>query len=321
MKVKSISSLIAASLAAASLASSPVAAQLNRTFVSGKGNDANSCYLTAPCRTFAGALVKTNAGGEINALDTAGYGTVIIDKAVTIDGAGTRAGIVGSTLVAGVQIAAGPNDVVRLLNLSIGGAGATSGKAGIHFLTGKALHVEDLLIHDVQYGIDVWAPTSHLGVLTTSIRDVERGVNLRSVATGATATLDRVSLLDSTIGLLLQQQVAVISNSLIARNGAGVQVNAGGRATISNCTVTHNSVAGLQAFDGSLSAEDNVISHNQIGIYSDGATSLATISSNVIFDNTAALMSFNGAVYQSFGNNKLHDNTSSPATITTLAMQ
>ena len=42
-------------------------AQATRTWVSGVGDDANPCSRTAPCKTFAGAISKTAAGGEINA--------------------------------------------------------------------------------------------------------------------------------------------------------------------------------------------------------------------------------------------------------------
>ena len=49
-------------------------AQASRTWVSGVGDDANPCSRTAPCKTFAGAISKTAAGGEIDALDPAGYG-------------------------------------------------------------------------------------------------------------------------------------------------------------------------------------------------------------------------------------------------------
>ena len=55
-------------------------AQATRTFVSGVGNDADPCSRTAPCRTFAGALIKTAINGEIDALDPGGYGTVNITK-------------------------------------------------------------------------------------------------------------------------------------------------------------------------------------------------------------------------------------------------
>src|SRR6059036_2934404 len=68
--------------------SSVAQAQATRTWVSGVGDDANPCSRTAPCKTFAGAISKTAAGGEIDALDPGGYGTVTITKAITIDGGG-----------------------------------------------------------------------------------------------------------------------------------------------------------------------------------------------------------------------------------------
>src|SRR2546423_3383293 len=63
-------------------------AQASRTWVSGVGDDANPCSRTAPCKTFAGAILKTAAGGEIDALDPAGFGALTITKAITIDGGG-----------------------------------------------------------------------------------------------------------------------------------------------------------------------------------------------------------------------------------------
>ncbi len=66
-------------------------AQATRTWVSGVGDDVNPCSRTAPCKTFAGAISKTAAGGEINILDPGGYGAVTITKSITIDGVGLLA--------------------------------------------------------------------------------------------------------------------------------------------------------------------------------------------------------------------------------------
>src|SRR3982751_2046414 len=66
-------------------------AQATRTWVSGVGDDVNPCSRTAPCKTFAGAISKTAEGGEIDALDPAGYGGLTITKAITVDG-GTGSG-------------------------------------------------------------------------------------------------------------------------------------------------------------------------------------------------------------------------------------
>ena len=40
-----------------------------RTWVSGVGDDANPGSRTAPCKTFAGAISKTDPKGEINVVD------------------------------------------------------------------------------------------------------------------------------------------------------------------------------------------------------------------------------------------------------------
>ena len=97
-------------------------AQATRTWVSGVGSDANPCSRTAPCKTFAGAISKTAAGGEISALDPGGFGAVTITKSITINGDGTLAGILAS-LTNGVIVNAAAADKIVLRNLSINGAG------------------------------------------------------------------------------------------------------------------------------------------------------------------------------------------------------
>ena len=62
----------------------PAHAQATRTWVSGVGDDANPCSRTAPCKTFAGAISKTAAKGEINCIDPGGFGGVTITKPITI---------------------------------------------------------------------------------------------------------------------------------------------------------------------------------------------------------------------------------------------
>src|ERR1700751_945683 len=103
------------------LASAPAHAQASRTWVSGVGDDANPCSRTAPCKTFAGAISKTAAGGEIDALDPAGFGALTITKSITIDGGG---GQVASVLVAGtngIVISAASTDNIYIRNLSFQG--------------------------------------------------------------------------------------------------------------------------------------------------------------------------------------------------------
>ena len=114
-------------------------AQATRTWVSGVGDDANPCSRTAPCKTWPGAISKTAAGGEIDALDPGGFGAVTITKSITLDGGG---GQVASVLVSGtngIVVSAGAADTITLRNLRINGIG--SGINGVQYLAGAALIV------------------------------------------------------------------------------------------------------------------------------------------------------------------------------------
>ncbi len=146
----------------------PAHGQATRTWVSGVGDDVNPCSRTAPCKTFAGAISKTAAGGEIDALDPAGFGAVTITKAMTLDGGG---GIVASILVSGtngVNVNAGASDAVVLRNLSFNGV--NTGLSGVQFNSGASLSVEKSSIFGFTVtGINV-VPSSGSPTLSISTR-------------------------------------------------------------------------------------------------------------------------------------------------------
>src|SRR5579864_2436473 len=91
-------------------APAPAHAQASRTWVSGVGDDANPCSRTAPCKTFAGAISKTLAGGEIDALDPGGFGALTITKPITLDGGGGQVASVLTAGTNGITVAAGSGD-------------------------------------------------------------------------------------------------------------------------------------------------------------------------------------------------------------------
>ena len=71
--------VFAAALAlAVSLPAVSAQAQAPRTFVSAAGSDSNPCSFAAPCRHFQTAVNATIEGGEVDALDPAGYGPITI---------------------------------------------------------------------------------------------------------------------------------------------------------------------------------------------------------------------------------------------------
>src|SRR5664279_5636134 len=128
-------------------AAAPADAQATRTWVSGVGDDVNPCSRTAPCKTFAGAISKTAAGGEISVLDPGGFGAVTITKSISlINDYSGEAGLLASGTT-GVTVNAGATDVVILRGLVLDGAPpGVPGVNGIRFIAGGALHVEKCLI-------------------------------------------------------------------------------------------------------------------------------------------------------------------------------
>jgi hypothetical protein len=129
--MKKLAAVVAAVMFGAT--AGPAFGQATRTWVSGVGNDVNPCSHTAPCKTFAGAISKTFIGGEINVLDSAGYGAVTITKSITIDGGPHHASILASgTTGVNIRIPENANDPHRrvvLRNIGINGTGS-SGTVG-----------------------------------------------------------------------------------------------------------------------------------------------------------------------------------------------
>jgi hypothetical protein len=183
------------------------AQQAARTWVSGVGSDANPCSRTQPCKTFAGAIAKTVAGGEIDALDSGGYGPVVITKSITIDGTGTLASILASAASPGITInAVGRTPAtVRLRGLSINGAG--SGSHRIRVIAASKVTIEDIVIDGFsKNGINVEATFgTQVFVRNTTIRNNEgSGINVVPgpiAATTAKVAISGVAVIFNGTGL------------------------------------------------------------------------------------------------------------------------
>jgi hypothetical protein len=163
---------------------SGVQAQAPRTWVSGTGDDANSCSRSTPCRTFAGAISKTITGGEITAIDAGGFGTVIIRKSITLDGTGVPSSITAAQAT-GITVdipfrrqGTDPDRTVRIRGLSINGLG--NGVNGINVIAAKIVTVEDCVIDGFKgNGINLQA--GRLFVRNTTVRNNDGiGINVTS---------------------------------------------------------------------------------------------------------------------------------------------
>ncbi|HEU5237728.1 MAG TPA: hypothetical protein VFU37_11330 [Pyrinomonadaceae bacterium] len=104
-------------------------AESDRTFVSTAGTDSETCGdQTSPCRDFNAALNRTNAGGEVIALDSGIYAltNITITKAVTLTAApGVHADLYNTTDDNRITVDAGGIVVLRNLYI-IGKPGGTN---------------------------------------------------------------------------------------------------------------------------------------------------------------------------------------------------
>lgn len=131
-------------------------AQATRTWVSGVGDDVNPCSRTAPCKTFAGAISKTAAGGEINCLDSAGFGGVTITKSISIICEGVTGGVLVSTS-SGITVNAPSTATVVIQGLDLEGLNNTSqvpGANGVNIIGGGVVTIRKTIIRNFnQFGV------------------------------------------------------------------------------------------------------------------------------------------------------------------------
>lgn len=276
-------------------AAGTAAAQASRTWVSGVGDDANPCSRTAPCKTFAGAISKTAAGGEINTMDPGGFGAVTITKSITIDGAGGF----GSILAAGTNaiiINAGVGDVVTLRNLSINGIG--TGLNGISFLQGAALHLEHVAIFRFsQRGISFQPATNAaLYVRNCQISDnngVAGGGILVKPAAGASVrgSIEDTRLDRNLFGLRVEDRTTVGVVRTVAAGNVNNGFHAQSFGEALSLTLEHSAATGNERF----------------GVHSAGALSIVRISNLTVSGNDQGLSAPSGQIV-SLGNNSVIGN-------------
>jgi hypothetical protein len=273
-------------LFATSLASEPAYAQATRTWVSGVGDDANPCSRTAPCKTFAGAISKTAAGG---------FGALTITKSITLNCSAT----LGSVLVAGtngINIAAGAADRVVLRGIQI--QGVNSGLVGVKITAAAAVSIEDCVITQfTQQGIND-ARTS--GGTELYVRNTIISHN----------TGNGISLV-ATVG----NKASIEGSSVINNESSGIGIITLNNAMITRSVISGNLSNGVATDAGSVVSIDSTsITANATGIAANGTLMLS--NSNVTLNTTG----FSGTT-SSYGNNRLQGNGTFGSAVTGISLQ
>ncbi len=279
-------------------------AQATRTWVSGVGDDANPCSRTAPCKTFAGAISKTAAGGEINVLDPGGFGAVTITKSITISSEGFEGGVLVSG-TNGIVISAANTDFVVIRGLDIEGLG--TGLSGIKVLSAGAVHVENCTInHFTQSGIE-FVPSS--ATATTSQLHVSNVIARNNFGAAGFAAIHVKPGSNVTV-------IGSIENTLLKDNVVGLRVEDNSTITAKNTTATGNTGNGFIAVSVGGAAVLNLDTCNAsantgIGVKSDNnAAAVVRLAHTMIVNNTGGGLVSGGGKTISFTGTNFIDNGS-----------
>ena len=248
-----------------------------RTFVASYGMDVDAsveCVIAYPCRTFATALTKTTAGGEIIALDAADYGPVVIDRDVSIlANPGVHAEIGAPPGYHGVNIQGDYNVVLRGLHIYRAGVPPSPAWANAGVVaraSSGSLVMENVTLSGFVSG-DTYTSPAGAGLFTE----------------GYTVFIADSNVADNLYGIAVKTGRATIVNTQIFRNTRGVWMSdAHPSVTVWDSVVSHNerglmvavapllpcgAYCGLR-FDGSvrLAITNSTVSHNDTGLRLDG---------------------------------------------------
>lgn len=292
-------------------------AQASRTWVSGVGDDANPCSRTAPCKTFAGAISKTAAGGIINTMDPGAYGMVTITKSITIDAEGHVAGVLNAG-ANGIIINAAATDRVVLRNLRIHGFG--TGLKGVRILQAGEVVVEDTTIESqTQSGVGA-EPTT--GTLQLTLRNcVFRGVGTSDDVVNES---DAAILLKPAAGAKV---IATLDDVQVRTARGGLKMAGNAEAVVRDSVFAGGAEDGIVIMNTSGVVGDllldNVTVHdfNGNGLSVSGDSARMRVANSTITGNASGLLAANDGLIISFGNNRLASNALNNAFSDTTPLQ
>jgi hypothetical protein len=304
MKLTRIISALFAMLVCAGLAQ----AQSDHTFVSAHGADNSDCGSSdLPCRSFKFALTKTNAGGEVVALDSGIYDdlTIVITKSATLAAApGAHVEIAHDSPI-GIQVNASTSDTVVLRHLYLGGKFGPPTTVAIQALGVGTLHIENCVVNGFDRGIDfTLSASAQASIQDSSIRGCGQGIGVASSAGTLKVSIDHCRMQDS------------VNDGLFVFSHA--------RVTVRDSVAAGNGGAGFLIVGGDLNIENCEASNNRDGVAASGnanTTGTVTASTCIVTNNSQyGFRQDNGGVFQSLGNNTVRRNgTNITGTINTIS--
>jgi hypothetical protein len=317
---------------AAGLAAGEARAAAQRTFVASYGSDAEPCSLARPCRSFGAAIASTVPSGEVIALDSAGYGSTVISKPVSIIAPPGIYASVSVTSGAGIVVDAGSGSVA-LRGLTINGNGGTT---GIEFTSGAALYLDDVTVSRFpSAGLSVGLAAGGSAHITRStFHDNGTGVVLGTAAGTLNVAIEGSLFARNGVGLSFRDgAVGYVHASTVSGGTTGILVapptpTRGSTIEVRNCTIFGTAAAAIDAVQSGagqpltlVSVVGSLVSGKLTGLRVAGANSSVYVSDSTLTRLATGVSAVAGGAVVSGGDNRLFSNAADGAFASTASKQ
>lgn len=279
----------------------PAWAANSQTWVSNTGADTNTCLTPAvACATFAAAIGKAPAGGQVLCASAGNFGSFTLSKSLTIDCGDF---LTADTASGGIVISTAASDVVVLRGLTI--------------------------FNPTGDGIQISGGGS---VILDKIKVIGSGARALNVQNAAATKLsinnsDFLGSVNQGIFLLPASGIAVsftLKDSRVQNNGYGILAsgvsNGTIRGLIERTLVSDNGLNGVSTGSAGSSVvvtiDNSEIVNNFTGLQASGPNEGIIVGRSIINSNSFGLSPINGGVIYSYGDNRVNGNTSGDGSFT-----
>lgn len=263
-------------------------AEGSRSYISPSGSDNRQCTRSQPCRTYDGALAKTDPHGEIIALETGTYDPATVTKSITLTAAPGTDVVIRATTGNAVTINVGQLDTVVLRGLKVSGPGQNSNANGVMIAADSrgAIFIENCVISNFATGVHAMPnENAKLGITDSVIRNNQIGARVHFGGAGlGGAFAARTRFEGNSTGVHTSGSIPFVAKECVAAgNNIGFLADPIGDLVISNTLVTKNA-KGIEARgSGMIRIASSTITSNGTGIASD--TFIRSMGNNMVTAN------------------------------------
>lgn len=263
-----------------------------RSYISPSGSDNRPCSRNQPCRTFDGALAKTDAGGEIVAMETGTYEPATITKPITLAAAPGADVAIRATTGNAVTINGNTGDTYVLRGLRLGGPGKNvAGTNGVLVNIASpscciSVSLENTIVTDFEEGVEMNIGVAGRLLVSDSVfRSNKTGINFSAGGTEAHgAAVERSRFERNDVGIVTSTGNPItVSNSIASGNGVAFQANPGGKLDIFQSVITKNAT-GVDANGGVVRIGYSSVMGNSTGVAAGGGI-VHSMGNNMIVSN------------------------------------